>query len=149
MHYLGGKKLSPLPKGITSKHHSHFHCLNCIHSFATENKSKYHKIFCENKDFCNAVMTYEDAKILEFNQNQKFDKATFIIYGDLECLIEKIDGCKNKPENSSISKVGEHFPSGFSISTISSFKNIENKHHGYRGKDCKKNICECFLLNIQ
>ena len=63
-------------------------------------------------------MTYEDAKILEFNQNQKFDKATFIIYGDLECLIEKIDGCKNKPENSSRSKVGEHVPSGFSMSTI-------------------------------
>ena len=89
-------------------------------------------------------MTYEDAKILEFNQNQKFDKATFIIYGDLECLIEKIDGCKNKPENSSISKVGEHFPSGFSISTISSFKNIENKHHDIEVKIVRKTFVNVF-----
>ena len=33
-------------------------------------------------------------------------------------LIEKIDGCKNNPENSSTTKVGEHIPSGFSKSII-------------------------------
>ena len=29
------------------------------------------------------------------------------------------------------------------MSTISSFKNIKNKHDGYRGKDCLKDFCEC------
>ena len=43
----------------------------------------------------------EDTKILEFNKYQKSDKAPFIIYADLECIIEKIDGYKNNPENSS------------------------------------------------
>ena len=28
------------------------------------------------------------------------------------------------------------------MSTISSFKNIENKHDVYRGKDCMKKFCE-------
>ena len=69
-------------------------------------------------------MLSEDTKILEFNQYQKSDKAPFIIYADLECLIEKIDECKNIPENSSTTKAGEHIPSGFSMSTISSFKSI-------------------------
>ena len=32
--------------------------------------------------------------------------------------IVKIDGFKNNPENLSTSKVSEHIPSGFSISTI-------------------------------
>ena len=50
-------------------------------------------------------MPSEDTKILEFNQYQKSDKAPFIIYADLECLIEKIDGCKNNPENSYSTKV--------------------------------------------
>ena len=36
-----------------------------------------------------------NTKILELNQYQKSDKAPFISYADLECLIEKIDGCKN------------------------------------------------------
>ena len=83
-------------------------------------------------------MPSQDTKILEFNQYQKSDKAPFIIYVDLECIIEKTDGCKNNPENSSATKVSEHIPSGFSMSTISSFKNIKNKHDVYRGKDHMK-----------
>ena len=39
-------------------------------------------------------MPSEDTKILEFNQYQKSDKTPFIICSDLECIIEKVDGCK-------------------------------------------------------
>ena len=85
-------------------------------------------------------MPSEGTKILEFNQFQKL--APFIIYADLECLIERVDGCKNNPESSSITKVSEHIQSGFSMSTISSFKSKENKHDVYRGKDCMKTFCE-------
>ena len=53
------------------------------------------------------------------------DKTTCIIYVDLESLMEKIDGCKNNPHKLSTTKVSEHIPSGFSVSTISSFKSIE------------------------
>ena len=45
-------------------------------------------------------MASEDTKTLEFNQYQKYDKAPFVIYEDLECIIEKIDGCKNNLGNS-------------------------------------------------
>ena len=45
-------------------------------------------------------MSSENAEILEFDQHQKSDKGPFIIYADLERIIEKIDGCKNNPEKS-------------------------------------------------
>ena len=70
-------------------------------------------------------MPSEDNKILEFNQYQKSDKAPFITYADLECIIEKNGGCKNNPENISTTKVCEHIPSGFSMATISSFRIIK------------------------
>ena len=73
-------------------------------------------------------MPSEDTKILVFNQYQKYDKVLFIIYGDLECIIEKIDGCKNNPESLSTSKISKHISLSFSMSTISSFPSIENKH---------------------
>ena len=79
---------------------------------------------------------------LEFDKYQKSDKASFIIYADLECIIEKTDGCKNNPENSFTAKVSEHIPSGFSMSTISTFRSIENKHDVYIGKDCIKTFYE-------
>ena len=66
-------------------------------------------------------MPSKDTKI--FNKYQKSDKAPFFIYVDLECL-------------------SEHIPSGFSMSTISSFRSIENKHDVYRGKDCMKKFCK-------
>ena len=46
----------------------------------------------------------EDTKMIEFNQFQKSDRASFIIYTDLEWIIKKIDGCKNNPDNSSTKK---------------------------------------------
>ena len=107
-HYLAVKKLSALLRGVTSKHYGDFYCLNCFNSFGTKNKLQSHKRVCENKDFCNIIMPSEDTKILQFNQYQKSDKAPFIIYADVECIIEKIDGCKNNPENSSTTKVSEH-----------------------------------------
>ena len=104
-----------------------------LYFFETENERESHKKVCESNDFCNVVMSFEDTKILNFNQYQKSDKyqksnkASFVIYADLEFLIEKIDGCKNDSENSFATKVDKHILSDFSISTTSSFKNIENK----------------------
>ena len=62
--------------------------------FATENKPESHKKVCENHDFCNVMMHSEKTKVLDFNQFQKSDKAPLNICADLECIIEKIDGCK-------------------------------------------------------
>ena len=62
-------------------------------------------------------MPSQYTKILEFNQFQKSDKASFIIYVDL-VGIENTDGCKDNPENLSRTKASEHISSGFSMSTI-------------------------------
>ena len=63
-HYLAVKELSILLREITSKHHGNFHCLNCLHSFRTKNKLKYHEKVCKNKDFCGIVMSSEKDNIL-------------------------------------------------------------------------------------
>ena len=119
-----------------------FYCLNCFYSLATESKLQSHKRVCEKKIFCNIIMSSEETTILELNQSQKSDKAPFIICADLECIIEKFDGCKNNSENSSTTKVSQHIPSGFSMTTISSFKSIKNKDDVYRSKDCMKEFFE-------
>ena len=56
------KKLSALLREIMSKHHGDFYCLNCLHSFATENKRESYKKVSGNKDFCNVVTPSEDTK---------------------------------------------------------------------------------------
>ena len=78
----------------------------------------------------------EKHNILEFYQYMRSDKTPPIIYAD-----KKIDGCANNPEISSTTKIGEHIPCGYSMSTIWTFDCIENKHTLYRGKDCAKKFC--------
>ena len=64
---------------------------------------------------------------MNFNQNMTSDKMSHINYADLESLIKKLDGCANNPEKSSTTKIVEHIPCRYSISTIWDFDNIERK----------------------
>ena len=50
-HYLTVKKLCTILSGITSKHHGDFYCLNCLHSFRTENKLKSYEKYVNIKIF--------------------------------------------------------------------------------------------------
>ena len=50
-------------------------------------------------------MPSKDTKLVGFNQYQKSGDATPVIYADLEPIIEKINGCKHNPENSSAATV--------------------------------------------
>ena len=79
--------------------------------------------------------------ILQSNQYMKSYKMSYIIYVELESLIKNIDRQPNHLKKSSITKIGEHINCTYSISTIWTFDNIENKHRVSRGKDCIKTFC--------
>ena len=92
--------MSALLRGITSKRDGDFYCLNCLYSL-DKKKLELHKKVCENKEFRGILITSEDTKKLEFNQQRNSDMTPFIIYADLQYLIKKIDICKNNLEKSS------------------------------------------------
>ena len=57
--------LSRLFRGITSNHDGGFYCLNCLHSFRTDNALKKHKRLCENNDYCSVEMPAKRNTILK------------------------------------------------------------------------------------
>ena len=124
------KKLSALLIKTTSIRNGAFYCLNWLRSFRTKNKLKPREKVFKNKNFCGILMLCD---VQEFNQYMKLHKVPNIIYADLESLIKKIDGCENNPEKSSTTKIGENIPCGCSLSAVSAFNNIENKHTLYSG----------------
>ena len=63
-------------------------------------------------------MPSEKNNILEFNQYMNSDKMSYIIYPDIKPLIKKLDGYANNPENSSTTKIDEHIPCEYLMSTI-------------------------------
>ena len=44
--------MSALPRRIVSKYEGDFYCLNCFHSFRTENKLKKLSNLCKNHGYC-------------------------------------------------------------------------------------------------
>ena len=86
-------------------------------------------------------MANEGNKIIKYNQREKSIKFPFIIYADLECLLEKISTSNNNPEESSTTEINKHTPSGYSLFTHCSFDKTKNKLDYYRGEDCMKKFC--------
>ena len=123
-YYLAGKRFSALFRGIKSKH---FYCLNCFQPYTTKDKLKKYNKECEDHDYCYVEMPEKDNQILKYNQGEKSIKAPFIIYADLDSLLEKMNACHNNPEKSSATKTNKHTPSGYSLLTHCSFDTTKNK----------------------
>ena len=124
-------------------HDGDFYCLNCLHSYRAENKLKKHYNVCKNHDYCYVEMPKEDNKILKYNHGEKSTKVTFIIYADMESLLEKMSTCYNNRKKSSTTKINKHTPSGYSLFTHCSFDATKNKLDCYRGKHYLERFCFC------
>ena len=141
-HYLVVKKLSGLLRGITSNHKEDFYCSNCFCAYSTKNKLEEHKKICENNKYFNVEMPTKDNNTIKYNQGEKSITLPFVIYADLECLLEKISTCQNNPNESSTTEINKHAPLGYSLFTHCSFDKSKNKLDYYRGKDCMKKFCK-------
>ena len=69
-------------------------------------------------------------------------KVPFIVYADLEPLLEKISTCHNNPKKSSTIKINEHIPSGYPLLTHCSFDLTKSKLDYYTDKDCMEKFCK-------
>ena len=61
------RSLSRLFKGITANRHGDFFCLNCLHSFRTNNALKRHERLCDNNDYCHVEMPTKNNNKLKYN----------------------------------------------------------------------------------
>ena len=141
-YYLVAKDLPRLLRGITSTHKEEFYCLNCFHSYRTENKEEAHKKICENHYYCHIEMPTKNNNTIKHTHGEKSMKLPFVIYADLECLLEKMSTCIYNPNESSTTDINKHAPSGYSIFTHCSFDESKNKLNYYRKDDCMNKFCK-------
>ena len=82
--YLALRSLQALFRGMSSNHNGEFYCLNCCHSYRTENRLKKHEKVFKNHDYCYVEMPKEHNKILKDRHGEKSLKAPFIIEFDID-----------------------------------------------------------------
>ena len=94
--------------------------------------------------------------ILKFTQYVKSNKVPSLIYTYLESLNKKSNSCKNNPEKSCTTKLGEHIPSGRFLwyGHLMLWK-TRMMHDVYRNEDCMYRSCKYFkehamkLINLE
>ena len=99
-HYLAVKSTSGLLRRITSNHNRDFYCLSCFDSYTTKKKLKRHVRTCKDPDYGNIKMPNKDNNILKHRPRDKSLKYPFIMYVDLECILQVIYTCQNNQNKS-------------------------------------------------
>ena len=62
-------------------------------------------------------MSTKDNNIIKYNHGEKSMKLLFVIYANLECLLEKMSTFINNPNESSTTEINKHTPSGYALFT--------------------------------
>ena len=81
-------------------------------------------------------------RIIKYPHGEKFFRAPFEIYLDLECLLKKEQSRQNNLEKSYRDKKAAHEPSGWAMFTKCSFAKTENKLDYYRKRHCIEKLCK-------
>ncbi|GFU33259.1 uncharacterized protein NPIL_607011 [Nephila pilipes] len=58
-------------------------------------------------------MSTQEEKCLEFSYHKFKLPVPYLIYADLECILEKISSCEQDPKISSTESIAKHVPCGF------------------------------------
>ncbi|XP_011698277.1 PREDICTED: uncharacterized protein LOC105456152 [Wasmannia auropunctata] len=82
---------------LSKKQHKNFFCDRCLHYFSSQERLDAHTVDCNELNECAVELPKEDPKWLTFGKHGNKDIIPFVLYADLECVLEKMD--PNLPES--------------------------------------------------
>ncbi|XP_011685475.1 PREDICTED: uncharacterized protein LOC105448525 [Wasmannia auropunctata] len=95
-HFTGIKNLSRLVSSqLSKKKNKKYICdryifFKCLHYFSLSEKLKVHTIDCGEMNDCAIKLPSEDDKWLSYNNYSRKERVPFVVYADLECILEKM-----------------------------------------------------------
>ena len=97
-----------------SKHNGKcFICDNCLNPFPTEESLNKHKEYCDTNE-CIKINMPKKGSVLKFNNYRNSEMVPYVIYADMESLLEPIQSCGPNPGGSYTEKFQKHKPISFS-----------------------------------
>ena len=68
-HYITIKSIPGLFRRITSNNNGDFYCLNCFHSYRTENALKKHELICNDHNIVKLIFQVKKIKYLAIHKD--------------------------------------------------------------------------------
>ncbi|XP_025992395.2 uncharacterized protein LOC113004158 [Solenopsis invicta] len=95
-HFALIKNMSRLMSSqLSKKKNKKFFCDRCLHYFSSNDKLEIHTMDCGKINDCAIILPSEDDKWLSFKNYCRKERMLFIVYVDLECILEKTEDEKN------------------------------------------------------
>ncbi|XP_011687463.1 PREDICTED: uncharacterized protein LOC105449778 [Wasmannia auropunctata] len=128
-HFAWIKNLSRLVSSqLSKKQHKKFFCDRCLHYFSSQERLDAHTVDCNELNECAVELPKEDAKWLTFGKHGNKERVPFVVYADLECVLEKMD--PNLPESQ------HHKVHSIACYIHCSFNDALSGYRCRRDKDC-------------
>ena len=142
-HYTATKSLSRLLAGKNSKRaHKQYFCNNCLQGFTQELSRDQHYSYCIDNETVRVEMPRKGSTV-EFYDGQNQLKVPFMMYADLEALLESIqERVPGDPNEPYTSEVSQHIPSRWCVYLKFAYGDIDDSLKLYRGEDCVEKFCE-------
>ena len=106
--------ISRLVSSQVSKHNGkRFICDNCLNPFPSEESLNKHKEYCDTNE-CIKINMPKKGTVLKFKNYRNSEMVPFVIYADIESLLEPIQSCEPNPGGSYTEKFQKHKPISFS-----------------------------------
>ncbi|XP_026824426.1 uncharacterized protein LOC113561716 [Ooceraea biroi] len=94
-HYVCIKNLSRLVSSqLSSNKRQKYICDRCLHYFSSNERLEAHSIDCQRMNDCAIVLPNDDDKWLQFENYNRKERMPFVVYADLECVLQKTDDPK-------------------------------------------------------
>ncbi|KAK5644785.1 hypothetical protein RI129_006085 [Pyrocoelia pectoralis] len=133
-HFVWIKNMSALfSKQLSNKGHRKFICNRCLNYFSADLILQKHTIHCHQLNQCSVRMPNESERYLEFKNFRFQEKVAFVIYADLESILEQNLNCL---ENNCTTFDSKHIPFSIAYYLRCSYNDSLSRFRLYRGKDC-------------
>ncbi len=111
-------------------------CDRCFSKFKSNFNLSKHMIDCKEINKTRVSLPIDGENILKFKNFQNKDRLPFVLYADLECILEKYDADTNKPNLTKTKKYHKHIPCSIGYYLKCSYNNALSKYRSYTGENC-------------
>ena len=149
-HYCLVKNPSCLLSSQVSKHNGKkYFCDRCLNPFWCEQSLNKHLEFCSNHEAVKIEMPKKDS-ILKFKNYYNSEKVPFMIYADMESLLNPIQSCEPNPQSSYTKKYQKHQPISYSYYIKCFDDNVFTREpRTYTGLDAMQKFVESLEKDVK
>ena len=133
-HYVWIKNFNKLCFKVTKYEGKKYFCKYCIQYFNSEERLQKHMIDCIVLNGCQAIEMPAEGEITKFKSFRETIKIPFVIYADLEALLEKLTVLENSEDNTE--KLQKHVACSYGYKVVCCYdERLSKPFKMYRGLD--------------